>query len=190
MSFSVWPYISESTEAWEREIVAEPLRGVRVWATGTSGILRSLSFPHVWGGGAPASCKDHTGAGKLRLATAKGGLVPFDPSLPPTPHEAPHAECGCGYWAFSERDKLNEALPAIWVWGSRPSLVTGEVLLWGRIIEHTHGYRAQFARPDGELTFHSVPPLSPGLQEHLRKEIMSHHPGTTVQFKCMKEEEL
>jgi hypothetical protein len=34
--------------------------------------------------------------------------------------------------------------------------VVGTVLLWGRVIQHEHGYRAEYARPLKLLT---VPPL-------------------------------
>ena len=50
-------------------------------------------------------------------------------------HEAPASGCTCGIYAF--RSPLD----------TPPGLLVGQVKLWGRVIEHEHGYRAEFARP-------------------------------------------
>ena len=52
-------------------------------------------------------------------------------------------ECGCGIYAYKERKQAEKG-------DNAPSTVThiwGEVWLWGRVIEHESGYRAQFAYP-------------------------------------------
>lgn len=53
-------------------------------------------------------------------------------------HEAPQPECQCGYWAFKTHEEMFSNLLGPYVYG--------EVKLWGRVIEHKHGYRAQHAK--------------------------------------------
>jgi hypothetical protein len=62
-----------------------------------------------------------------------------------TPHPAPARHgCKCGYWAM--KDKLfpgsEMATQAV-----AYSHLIGEVALWGRVIETSRGYRAQYAYP-------------------------------------------
>ena len=53
-------------------------------------------------------------------------------------HEAPNADCSCGLHATRELDFLRR---------TRCPAVLGRVALWGRVIEHEHGYRARYAYP-------------------------------------------
>jgi hypothetical protein len=53
-------------------------------------------------------------------------------------HEAPNADCSCGLHATRDIDFLRR---------TRSPAVLGRVALWGRVIEHEHGYRARFAYP-------------------------------------------
>jgi hypothetical protein len=61
-------------------------------------------------------------------------------------HEAPHEECTCGIYAA--RDPA-----AVWTYlrgrDQPPTLrrVLGRVALWGRVVEHEHGWRASHAFP-------------------------------------------
>jgi hypothetical protein len=52
-------------------------------------------------------------------------------------HEAPQYDCQCGFYATKEPDEQ---------WATY-SVVYGKVALWGRVIEHERGYRAQYAYP-------------------------------------------
>jgi len=54
-------------------------------------------------------------------------------------HAAPSADCRCGYYAYAHRDRLASA--------SRRSAVIGSVALWGSVVGHDFGYRAEFAYP-------------------------------------------
>lgn len=54
-------------------------------------------------------------------------------------HEAPHRDCNCGFSAYYELPAEPE-LPA-------PDAVWGVIAAWGRVVEHEHGFRAQYARP-------------------------------------------
>lgn len=53
-------------------------------------------------------------------------------------HEAPNVDCSCGLHATRDLDFLRR---------TRCPAVIGRVALWGRVIEHEHGYRARFAYP-------------------------------------------
>jgi hypothetical protein len=62
-------------------------------------------------------------------------------------HQAPDSTCNCGVYAFQS---IDQRLLASSVLPPRDSLrepVVGEVSLWGRIVVHQDGYRAQFAYP-------------------------------------------
>lgn len=56
-------------------------------------------------------------------------------------HEAPHHACDCGIYAIAESVQVPFSDDDV-----SPHVV-GEVYLWGRVIEHEHGYRAQYAYP-------------------------------------------
>lgn len=69
-------------------------------------------------------------------------------------HAGPHVNCSCGFWSFKTREqllrKLEEYVDFV--------LVIGTVEIWGRVFEHKHGYRSEFAYPK-ELWL-----LQPGLE--------------------------
>jgi hypothetical protein len=54
-------------------------------------------------------------------------------------HPAPALDCRCGYYAYAECERLAGA--------SRRSAVIGAVAMWGEVIGHDFGYRAQYAYP-------------------------------------------
>jgi hypothetical protein len=53
-------------------------------------------------------------------------------------HPAPSVDCTCGLHAAHDPDTLRRA---------RTPAVLGRVALWGKVIEHEYGYRAEFAYP-------------------------------------------
>jgi len=55
-------------------------------------------------------------------------------------HEAPQAACTCGIYAAKSFDRLRDQ-------GYLGRGIRGEVYLWGKVIEHRSGWRAQFAYP-------------------------------------------
>ncbi|HEX7277899.1 MAG TPA: hypothetical protein VF244_11035 [Acidimicrobiales bacterium] len=57
----------------------------------------------------------------------------------PVPHPAPAHSCTCGIYAYRDGVDIRE--------DRADPYVLGEVNLWGRVIEHESGYRAQFAYP-------------------------------------------
>lgn len=57
-----------------------------------------------------------------------------------TDHEAPVDHCSCGVYATKSYQHLQQIIPV-------GAFVHGEVYLWGTVVEHDAGYRAQFAYP-------------------------------------------
>lgn len=53
---------------------------------------------------------------------------------------------GCGLYGYKTADQLRQYLKT-WARVGNPLYVVGQVFLWGRIIEHQYGYRAQYAYP-------------------------------------------
>lgn len=61
------------------------------------------------------------------------------------PHAAPFAGCSCGLWGLKREEDL---IPAMARYASAGmTFAYGRVLLWGKVIEHANGYRAQHAKP-------------------------------------------
>ncbi len=58
----------------------------------------------------------------------------------PNNHKPPHSDCSCGIYAAKSVDQLQRI-------GYADLGVCGEVYLWGTVVEHKFGWRAQFAYP-------------------------------------------
>jgi hypothetical protein len=69
--------------------------------------------------------------------------------------QSPAADCCCGLWAFPDAETLMAMLRESYCGVA----VVGTVDLWGRVIEHSNGYRAQYGYPK-ELWL-----LKPGLED-------------------------
>jgi hypothetical protein len=82
------------------------------------------------------------------VATCRAHQIPSNSLLPDrsAEHEAPAAGCTCGIYAAREPS-------TVWTYlrgrdeAGTVARVLGRVLLWGRLVEHEHGWRAQFAYP-------------------------------------------
>lgn len=97
-----------------------PIVGWRVWQWDSAG-LKSLNG-EPWQPGKPlqAGCRDHA---------------------PGHSHDAPEFDCSCGIYAAKTLDHLRRT--QFWHFGT----VRGEVGLWGSVVQHEAGYRAEFAYP-------------------------------------------
>ena len=79
--------------------------------------------------------------------------------------QAPHLTCTCGIYAYKEKPSL---LGEIRITYGRPlappvsglRLVYGEINLWGKVIEHEDGYRAQFGYPKRLWCTPAIEPLA------------------------------
>jgi hypothetical protein len=75
------------------------------------------------------------------------------------PHPPPQSGCSCGLYGFKDPVAFMRQLPAVnrlhvsyrstWPRSTPPhdTMISGAVHLWGRVIEHKSGYRAQFGYP-------------------------------------------
>jgi hypothetical protein len=66
---------------------------------------------------------------------------------------APHLECTCGIYAGGNLEYLRKP-------GYERSLINGRVLLWGTVVEHRRGWRAQYACPHSFLLPPEVLPVT------------------------------
>src|SRR5262249_29906673 len=66
-------------------------------------------------------------------------------------NEVPHRKCTCGIYAAKNSEHLLQ-------FGYADRGICGEVYLWGAVVEHTLGWRAQFAYPKNlVLPLHLLP---------------------------------
>jgi hypothetical protein len=125
----------------------EPITAFRCWRVQANGVLSGLAAAQPW---APkrtmvSVCNGHAdarrGSPSEHLTEAGGWL------------DAPVWGCVCGIYATltlenadTELENWRRADP---YYGNveTPAYAVGEVSLWGRVIEHAVGYRAQFAYP-------------------------------------------
>lgn len=135
----------------------EPITGYRVWLSGDQEAfgpsvgnsaspafqlrpdrLCSFQTTEFWQPRKPirANCK------------LKGSYMLTGVEAVPVPQEVPAKTCSCGVWAVRSMADL-QAVLAIYYHDFDPAdaIVLGSVHLWGRVIEHELGYRAEFAYP-------------------------------------------
>ncbi len=105
-----------------------PVVGYRVWRWNATG-LRSLNG-EPWLPGRPlaAGCRAARGTIVGRAEAVHGA------------HEPPHSGCTCGVYAAKNLAHLRQ-------FGYEGCGIPGEVYLWGTVVEHRLGWRAQFAYP-------------------------------------------
>ncbi len=101
--------------------LAGPILGWRVWRIAVDGELVSAYTPAGWPARAPivARCYEHPGQ-----------------------HEAPEEQCVCGVYA------CDDANAALFYAHRSGSAVVGRTKLWGRVVEHEAGWRAERSYPE------------------------------------------
>lgn len=62
---------------------------------------------------------------------------------PKADHDAPHFDCTCGLYGYKSVKCLEQTFEQFY----KGNCVLGCVALWGRITEHTDGYRAEYGYP-------------------------------------------
>jgi len=106
-----------------------PIVGYRVWQWDAAG-LRSLNGePCLPGRPLAAGCG----------AAAHGTIVGRSEAVHDA-HEPPYSDCTCGVYATKNVEHLRQS-------GYEQYGIHGEVYLWGTVVEHERGWRAQFAYP-------------------------------------------
>jgi hypothetical protein len=106
-----------------------PIIGYRVWQWDITGLKSLCGEP--WHPDQPlaAACRVYnTGTIVGRAEAAHGG------------HHVPQADCTCGVYAAKSLEHLHQ-------FGYERYGIYGEVYLWGTLVEHEQGWRAQFAYP-------------------------------------------
>jgi hypothetical protein len=116
----------------------DPVVGWRYWRMDRSGrLLASLGGSgRGWRPGVAqrASCASQRDPNDFRFEHVSGILT--------APHDSPAERCRCGIYAARSLDDLrSQMLLGLGI------AVVGEVLLWGKVIPGSRGYRAQFAYP-------------------------------------------
>jgi len=102
----------------------EPIVAYRSWRVGKEEMLISATFECVWN------------VRERMTATCR---------QPVTHPAAPAWDCRCGFYAFKTHGALAASEYALG--SSAVEVVCGRVALWGTVIDHETGYRAEHAYP-------------------------------------------
>ena len=106
-----------------------PIVGYRTWQWDAVGLKSLNNEPWI-----PGHCLAATCGGYTVWKAANGEAAPLGG------HEPPHHDCTCGVYAA-------QSFAHLWNIGYADYRVHGEVYLWGRVIQHALGYRAQYGYP-------------------------------------------
>jgi len=106
-----------------------PIVAYRVWQWDAVGLKSLNNEPWLPEHCLAAACRGYGG-----WKAANGEAAPLDG------HEPPHHDCSCGVYAAKNFAHLRNI-------GYADYGVHGEVYLWGTVVEHRLGYRAQYAYP-------------------------------------------
>ena len=134
-------------------IVREPIVGWRQWNFMYPHFLANLGNDTIY---VP---REKIEAHCEQYSTVGTSVLPKDHSE----QQAPHLNCMCGIYAYKEKPRLlreirnKMTIPAIY---SGRRLVYGEINLWGKVIEHEDGYRAQFGYPKRLWCTPAIEPLA------------------------------
>jgi len=120
-----------------------PIIGSRIWQWDAAG-LKSLNG-ELWFPGQPLSavCK----------ADATGSISGLSKPAAHDAAELPSLKCTCGVYAAKNIEHLNRC-------GYSKFAARGEVFMWGRVVEHERGWRAEFAYPKSLVLMPSAIPFS------------------------------
>ncbi|GBC86801.1 hypothetical protein HRbin12_00800 [bacterium HR12] len=115
---------------------SEPIMGWRAWRLRRrpDGLLRI----------APTTPRSDWEPGVAIHATCSGAhtreYLVYNPELVAF-HRSPEIGCTCGIHAMKDPRRLRRSRPG------RRAGVVGTIAMWGRVVEHTRGWRAEFAYP-------------------------------------------
>jgi hypothetical protein len=118
------------------ELFTEPIEGWRLWVlrrrrSGELVLTPAGMGTGVWPTGEPihATCRV-----RPPIATVARGLIGL--------HRSPDPRCTCGVYASASLHALIDATPSF-----PAAPVIGTVAMWGRVVEHERGWRAEYAYP-------------------------------------------
>ena len=129
-------------------LVVGPLQAYRCWHVNWDGdqpVLRSVYNPTIWPADAPLRATCVKGSGSF----AAWVRALFSRTAKAATHPAPAWGCQCGVYGLTHLhgNELEEVPRVPGRDPERGAVALGVVLLWGRVIQHAHGYRAEYARP-------------------------------------------
>ena len=128
-----------------------PIAAYRVWQWDTTGLKSLCGEP--WSPGKPlaARCRVYS-AGTM---VGRGGAAH-------DAHEPPQTDCTCGVYAAKSLEHLRST-------GYDRYGIHGEVNLWGKVVEHERGWRAQLAYPKNLfLSLDALPVTLAEIQSRLK----------------------
>jgi hypothetical protein len=135
-----------------------PIVGYRTWQWDSLGLKSLNDEPWFPGQSLEAKCQRYSGVNLnmsyCGVAAALAGLRKH--------HSPPHKACKCGIYAAKTVEHLTDIGYHIYF------EVTGEVYLWGEVVEHSLGYRAQFAYPKNIVLPRTMIPNADEVESHLK----------------------
>ncbi len=152
-------------------IVREPIVGWRRWNFMYPHFLANLGNDTIY---VPrekieARCEQYSTIGTLVLRKDHN-------------EQAPHLTCMCGIYAYKEKPRLLREIRNI---NHGLRIVYGEINLWGKVIEHEDGYRAQFGYPKRLWCTPAIEPLAGwiGYVYGVPCEVMPSEDGEEIKIK-------
>lgn len=128
----------------EETLYMKPIVGWRLWILESKAMRLTSGWPTiVWEPGEP-----------LRAVHQKRYETVVCCSDAPCDDYNPLLNYGCGIYAFKTKEDTARLLRYGVGSATAARTVVGEVYLWGRIYEHQHGYRAQYAYPKRFVYLH------------------------------------
>lgn len=125
----------------------EPLVGWRSWKVSHSGVLSAAASGNVWYPGIP---------NRAMCNVANNGVNWGQFGCHPV-WDAPYPNCSCGFYCFKDlQGELMQLLEYDSMTYATSSQSLGQVNMWGKIIEHERGHRAQYIYPKALIVGESV----------------------------------
>jgi hypothetical protein len=112
------------------DLYLEPIVGYRTWQIKGDRIVSRIIDDVAW----PVN-------EKLEATCRDDNQFCHRDELTPEVHDAPAWGCTCGIYAFHT---LSDAVED---WGKHEGALVGSCVFWGKIVVHTIGFKAQYARP-------------------------------------------
>jgi hypothetical protein len=125
----------------------QPIIAYRIWKVSPEGRLSTAyrnSGKWPWMKPYSASCD--------KVHVAANNRSPYDPffitalgvdTTTVADHDGPHFDCTCGLYGYKTVKCLEQTFPQYYT----TNCVLGRVALWGKIVEHKDGYRAEYGYP-------------------------------------------
>lgn len=123
--------------------MSEPIIAYRIWKVSPEGRL-STAYRNSgkWPWMKPYSAACDGGQGKWTYL-GMPLTIQWADQPKPADHDAPHFYCSCGLYGYKSIKCLEQTFEQYY----KGECVLGRVALWGKIVEHKDGYRAEYGYP-------------------------------------------